>query len=304
VATPEHAPEYAPEYPEEILDFDEELQKIIDEAPVWAAVADSARAEPVEAIGMHDPVLPFGAHGDVADDEWFDDQLAALEAAFYAGPFPEDPGEPSEVSTGPVDPAGVLATDSRTMDQLRADILTDLLLASDASTLTQIGLESVRATVQVSIAAETLVGADERLAEHDSHGPTLPDIVRILAGNAPSWTRLFIDPAGLITETDVYTPTAAMKRHLRARDQHCRFPGCRAPAERCQIDHNYDHAKGGRTALSNLCLLCTGHHPIKHPDLADQDRWEARQLGDGTIEWVSPLGRSYTDHPTRRVLFT
>jgi hypothetical protein len=95
-----------------------------------------------------------------------------------------------------------------------------------------------------------------------------------------------------------------MKRYLRARDQHCRFPGCRAPAHRCQIDHNRDHAKGGPTAVSNLALFCTSHHPLKHPDVDDRDRWTAKQLDDGVILWTSPLGRSYTDEPPLRVMFT
>ncbi|WP_243225741.1 HNH endonuclease signature motif containing protein [Microbacterium sp. CIAB417] len=244
-------------------------------------------------------------------DEVFDELVASFEEELFTSAPPIDPApkgaDPGGCRAGTLlddDLVGVLETDTRTMDQLRADILADLLLASDPSTLTQTGIGSVQATVQVSIAAETLIGVDDRFAEHDAHGPVLPDTVRLLAGHSPSWTRLFVDPQGLVTETDGYTPTAAMKRFLRARDQHCRFPGCRAPAAHCQIDHNHDHAKGGRTQVSNLSLFCTGHHPIKHPDLADEDRWTVRQLAEGLLEWNSPLGRTYTDHPTRRVLFT
>jgi hypothetical protein len=94
-----------------------------------------------------------------------------------------------------------------------------------------------------------------------------------------------------------------MKKFLRARDQRCRFPGCHVPASRCEIDHNHDHAQGGRTELSNLADFCAGHHPLKHPDLDDVLRWTARQLPDGTVRWTSPLGRDYDDHPPRRVMF-
>ncbi len=40
-----------------------------------------------------------------------------------------------------------------------------------------------------------------------------------------------------------YTPTAAQYRYLRARDRHCRFPGCRQVALRTDADHvvPYDH---------------------------------------------------------------
>ena len=292
---------------------------IITEAdlPLWERVPDGPEpVMPAVFVGHPGRSGPPGIPD--FEDDWFDEQLAALEAAFYDSPLTEDPGPPAHRSGHDViedgvrsgeetvdeDPSTAFMDDTRSMDQLRADILTDLLLAADATTLAQTGLESIHATVQVAVPASTLIGADERFADHDGHGPLLPDTARMLAGLAPSWTRLFIDPTGLVTETDTYTPTAAMKRYLRARDQHCRFPGCRAPVHRCQIDHNIDHAKGGPTALGNLANFCTGHHPLKHPDLADEDRWTARQLPGGTIEWTSPLGRTYTDHPTRRVLFT
>jgi len=93
------------------------------------------------------------------------------------------------------------------------------------------------------------------MAEHDGHGPLLPQAARLLAGMATTWTRLFLDAHGMTVRTDSYTPTAEMRRFLRARDRHCRFPGCRRAARRCEIDHNHDHAKGGRTEISNLCCL-------------------------------------------------
>ncbi|WP_417509892.1 HNH endonuclease signature motif containing protein [Microbacterium sp.] len=162
----------------------------------------------------------------------------------------------------------------------------------------------MKATVQVTIGASTLMGADDAMGELNGHGPIAPDAVRLLAGQAGSWDRAFLDARGMVVETDNYVPTAGMKRYLRARDQHCRFPGCRTPAHRCQIDHNHDHAKGGPTALSNLSLFCTSHHPLKHPDVDDRDRWTAKQLDDGVVLWTSPLGRTYTDEPPLRVMFT
>lgn len=179
--------------------------------------------------------------------------------------------------------------------------LTDLLLTTDPNGT---ALGSIHATVQVTIPATTLVGTDDRMAEYDGHGSTLPDPVGVFAGHTGSRTRLFLDPTGLPTSTDAFTPTAAMKRHLRARDQHCLFPGCRAPVHRCQIDHNHDHANGEPTSLRNLCNLCTAHRPLKHPDVDDRDRWSARQLDSGVILWTCPRGRTYTDRPPRHVMFT
>ena len=195
------------------------------------------------------------------------------------------------------------AVDSRTMDQRRADILCDLLLSAVPSTVAATDMEAFRPTVQVTIAATTLAGHDDRMAEIDGIGPIHPDYVRALAGHAPSFTRLFLDPSGMVTNVDTYVPSSRMKRYLRARDQHCRFPGCRASVVRCEIDHNHDRALGGRTSLDNLADFCSSHHPLKHPDVAARHRWKVRQRPEGTLVWTSPLGREYIDEPSPRVMF-
>lgn len=193
--------------------------------------------------------------------------------------------------------------DERSIDEVRADLFADLLLVSDPSAAHGTGLDSITAHIQVTIAAKTLIGSDDRLAELDGHGPLHPDIVRDLAGRNGGWTRLFQDPTGMIVESDTYSPTEGMRRYLRARDQHCRFPGCRMPVRRCEIDHNHDYAKGGRTCLGNLAHFCHGHHVLKHPDIHDDFRWSAQAQTDGSIAWYSPLGRVYLDQPPRRVMF-
>lgn len=194
--------------------------------------------------------------------------------------------------------------DTRTLDQVRADVLADLLLAGRPSAAQGSGLDEIRARIQVTVAATTLAGDDDRPAELDGWGPLDPDVARCLAGRHTGWTRLFLDATGLVVETDTYTPTEPMRRFLRARDQHCRFPGCRMPLHRCEIDHNHDHARGGRTRVDNLAHFCRAHHALKHPDIAALHRWTARQLPDGSITWTSPLGREYTDRVSRRVVFT
>ncbi|QMU98515.1 DUF222 domain-containing protein [Microbacterium esteraromaticum] len=193
--------------------------------------------------------------------------------------------------------------DTRTMDQLRADLFTDLLLASTPTDAHGAGLESIHATIQVTVAATTLAGGDDRPAELDGFGALMPDVARSLSGQRTGWTRLFLDASGMVVETDTYTPTEQMRRFLRARDQHCRFPGCRAPVHRSQIDHHEDWALGGKTHVDNLAHFCGRHHPLKHPDIPDSHRWFARQLPDRSVEWTSPNGRTYRDKPNRRVMF-
>lgn len=196
-----------------------------------------------------------------------------------------------------------LPADTRTWSQVQADLLTDLLLTADPSAVEGEGLTGVRGRLQVTVAATTLAGLDDRPAELDGHGALHPDIARALAGRDGGWTRLFLDPHGQVIETDAYSPTESMRRLLRARDQHCRFPGCRQPVHRCDIDHTWDHAKGGPTRVDNLAHLCRGHHVLKHPDIPEPQRWTVRQRPGGVLEWRSPLGAVHTDHAPRRVAF-
>lgn len=203
----------------------------------------------------------------------------------------------------PEDDIEHLPVDTRGVDEVRADIFADLLLAGEPSAAVGDALDAIHARIQVTVAATTLAGLDECPAQLDGYGELAPEIARALAGRHNGWTRLFLDPTGLLVETDTYTPTSAMKRYLRARDQHCRFPGCRVPVHRCEIDHNHDRARGGATAIDNLCHFCRSHHVLKHPDVPDPYRWTAHQRSDGTVTWSSPLGRTYDDRVSRRVMF-
>jgi hypothetical protein len=51
---------------------------------------------------------------------------------------------------------------------------------------------------------------------------------------------------------------------LVTRDKHCAFPGCSRPPVACDAHHIVHWADGGRTALSNLVLLCRHHHTLIH----------------------------------------
>lgn len=205
------------------------------------------------------------------------------------------------VDTGPV--VIRIASDTRGLDEIRTELLCDLLLSATPSEIMGTGLDNIHARIQVTVAASTLTGADEHPAQLDGHGTLHPDIARQLAGQSTGWTRLFLDPTGLVTETDTYTPTEPMRRFLRARDQHCRFPGCRMPVHRCESDHTIDWALSGPTRTDNLAHLCLTHHALKHPDIPAQFRWTARQLPDWSLEWTNPTGRIHHDKPPRRVMF-
>ena len=94
-----------------------------------------------------------------------------------------------------------------------------------------------------------------------------------------------------------YIPSAVLATFVRCRDLTCRFPGCDAPADVCDVDHTIPYPVGP-TQAANLKCLCRKHHLLKtFSGLAD------RQHPDGTVVWTSPPGQSYTTHPGSRLLF-
>ncbi|KAA0023941.1 HNH endonuclease signature motif containing protein [Antrihabitans cavernicola] len=94
-----------------------------------------------------------------------------------------------------------------------------------------------------------------------------------------------------------YRPDAETVAIVRARDRHCRFPGCRVPAKKCQVDHvipfrhHAPHA-GGWTIPSNLQCLCAFHHQLKTMKL-----WSAKMLPGAIIIWTSSYHTSHITLP-------
>ncbi|KQZ06030.1 hypothetical protein ASD19_13085 [Microbacterium sp. Root53] len=194
--------------------------------------------------------------------------------------------------------------DGRTLDQIRADVFAEITLAGlpTADLIDQHGgdaLTKIKATVQVTVPWQTLTGIGDESAFLAGYGPIPADAARRLAGEAATWIRLFQDPdTGCLRTVDTYTPTKAQRRFLIARDEHCRFPGCRQPAIRCEDDHTIPYSDGGPTAVGNLANLCRAHHVLKH-----NSAWDFRHGPGGVIEVISPTGRVVKHKPTPVVRF-
>ena len=193
-----------------------------------------------------------------------------------------------------------LAPDARTRDQRRADAFGDLGLTGDpAAHPGPAGIGSIRARVQLNVPVLTLLGRSDVPATLTGLSPVDPDTARALAGTASGWDRVLTHPiTGAVLAVDRYTPNRDLKRTLRVRDQHCRFPGCRLSVLRSDLDHTIDFALGGRTREDNLAYLCRRHHTMKHATA-----WSVVQQPGGVLEWTSPTGQVYPDVPTSSVMF-
>lgn len=190
--------------------------------------------------------------------------------------------------------------DPRTMSQIRADVLAEIVLTHRVDPATGEGLSdgygglaSIRAVVNVTVPALALAGVTADPAELVGRAPVDIDTARILALSAPGWERVLADPiTGGVLAVDRYTRSADLTRYLRVRDPHCRFPGCRMPAHRCDVDHGRDYALGGETSHCNLACFCRRHHVLK-----GETPWMVRHLPGGVLEWTSPGGKVYIDIP-------
>ena len=153
--------------------------------------------------------------------------------------------------------------DERTLDQIRTDLLLDMMLTASPSvdpTGVEGGLGAIRGHVQVTVPATTLAGTTLGGAQLNGKCAVDPETAKILAGNAPGFDRVFLDPiTGTVLAVDRRFATPAQKRYLVARDIRCRFPGCRRPATECDIDHREDWALGGKTDIDNLGALRLSH---------------------------------------------
>ena len=166
------------------------------------------------------------------------------------------------------------AGETRTMDQLRTDILIDYLNGISRNTATS------RGNADVTITMKTLTGLTDHPGELAGYGPVIADVARKIANDPDNTLRVIIcdettgEPAHIVTPTR--RPTAQQRRSVETRHRTCVFPGCRMPSRQCDIDHTQAVADGGETCDCNLAPLCRHDHCIKH-----QHGWTYQQLPDG-----------------------
>lgn len=175
--------------------------------------------------------------------------------------------------------------ETRTMDQLRADVVVDLLCGTAAPAIGRVHL-----TIGLADLFDPAVAASAELA---GYGPIFDDIVRqVTESGLGSWDWTVEHPDSGMTVADGHTRrrhTASQRRRLAVRHSTCVAPGCRMPTIGCDADHTTPYSESGVTETENSAPLCRHDHCVRH-----QTGWTYTHRPDGDIVWKSPLGTTYT----------
>ncbi|MDQ0646016.1 hypothetical protein QFZ53_000212 [Microbacterium natoriense] len=244
------------------------------------------RPDGMAELGMHGPAaLIHGAY----------DRITAMGRALQTGSCVPTGASFGPAATGDSATEPDVVPDARTFDEIRCDLALDMLLTgAPAGHDTPEGLlAAITAAVSVTVPVLSLAGVDSTPAELNGRCPIDDATAKALVGAASGWDRVLTHPVtGGVLAVDRYRPSADLRRHLQARDQRCRFPGCGMPARDSDLDHTIDHAFGGETTDANLGALCRRHHVLKH-----HTPWHVEHLDGGVYSWTSPTGQIYIDRP-------
>jgi hypothetical protein len=155
----------------------------------------------------------------------------------------------------------------------------------------------IKVHVNVLVPIETITSNSDACGRVGNTPATADEVRDLIAAAAESSMirRLVTDSAGCILDAgrSHYLASDIQKLVIRLRDGYCRFPGCNAPAERCEVDHAVPYDAGGPTDLWDLGPLCKHHHQMKTGGY-----WHIiTSHRNGTCRWRSPLGRIYDHTP-------
>ena len=196
------------------------------------------------------------------------------------------------------------AGDTRTCAQLQADALAALALTGvtpDDVTSSPVlphpieVQEHIKPTVQITVPALSMAGVSDAPGMLDGYGPIDPETAARIAVNAPSFTRILVQPeTGAVSSVgrNQYRVPADLQRAVRLRDGTCRAPGCGRRARACDLDHSVAWEDGGTTDVGNLACLCRHHHRMKH-----LPGWNLDHGPGGVLEWTTPDGKHHRTDP-------
>jgi hypothetical protein len=137
-------------------------------------------------------------------------------------------------------------------------------------------------SVVVYVDYETLTGS---LCELSDGTPITPGQAAAFFtddGSELDLERIVFGPGNRVIELSKRTRfyRGGLQRAIQLRDRHCTAGGCDVPAERCQIDHEVEYARGGETTQENGRARCDPHNPFRRPANEPPPDWEPAHDGD------------------------
>ncbi|MGW4524925.1 DUF222 domain-containing protein [Amycolatopsis sp. NPDC004378] len=178
--------------------------------------------------------------------------------------------------------------ESRTLDQLRADVAMDLLLSGT-------GGPNERAEVFLHVDLGTYTGMNDLPAVLAGRGPVAASVARrIIGGSDATLRRVLTDPrTGEVTELSPtrYPLDPAHDEFIRVRDRECRQPGCTRPAQNCAVDATPARGEANEPS-SRPVTYCARHRRLKN-----QPNWDYDVAPDGTLNVSTPAGLMHSSTP-------
>src|SRR5450759_65886 len=166
------------------------------------------------------------------------------------------------------------AHDDRNRERRLADALVELASGDEQP-----------AQIQVTSSIETLLGlVGAPAADMEFSLPVSSKTIERLACDS-SIARVLLDSESVVIDVGRSKRVVSEpgRRALKARDGHCRWPGCDRPASWSAAHHVVHWIHGGSTDLDNLILLCHRHHWMVH-----EGNWQLVRGDDGRMLTIPP----------------
>ena len=191
---------------------------------------------------------------------------------------------------GVIDPVGgaIVRTAIDSLAQLSGAHDARLLPQRNADAIVELASGGKPASLQVTATIETLKGlAGAAAAEMEFSLPISGTSVQRMACDC-SVTRVLLsqDSVTIDVGRSKRVISNTLRKVLRIRDGHCRWPGCERPASWCDGHHLVHWIHGGPTDLDNLVLLCRRHHRMVH-----EGGWQLVKGEDQKIVSIAPTIR-------------
>src|SRR3989442_12676977 len=135
-----------------------------------------------------------------------------------------------------------------------------------ADALVELASGGQRANIQVTATIETMKGlAGAPGAEMEFSLPIASVAVQRMACDC-SVTRVLLSQESLVMDVGRAKPilSSPLRRALKVRDGHCRWPGCERTAAKCDGHHLVHWINGGPTQRDKLVLACRRAHSVGH----------------------------------------